>query len=78
MKRQQEPLTRVGICCGCNKDGMALYKVPELYRYRCAECYQRETGSRPWQAPPEGMTLEQVEQFNRELQIAKDCGGRRR
>jgi hypothetical protein len=41
---EAEPETRVGNCCGCHQDPMALYKIPGIYRYRCAECFQTETG----------------------------------
>jgi hypothetical protein len=51
-----EPETRVGICCGdaCkiahDKAGAwstaALFKVPGIYRYRCADCYVAEVGRR--------------------------------
>ena len=46
-----EPETRVGICCGCRADSMALYRIPGLYRYRCDECFERETGHRHYLAP---------------------------
>jgi len=51
---EAEPETRVGICCGCSQDGMALFKVPGIYRYRCTECFQRETGYRHHLSPPTG------------------------
>jgi hypothetical protein len=41
-----DPETRVGICCGCHQDSMLLYKVPNIYRYRCDECFEKETGFR--------------------------------
>lgn len=50
-----EPETRVGICCGehhlGNRDGLALFKVAGLFRYRCAECFTRETGAPHHMAP---------------------------
>jgi hypothetical protein len=46
-----EPETRVGNCCGCNIYPMALFKVPGIYRYRCAECFEKETGYRHHLAP---------------------------
>jgi len=48
----QEPETRVGICWGCQSDALALFKVPSIYRYRCAECFERETGYRHHLSPP--------------------------
>lgn len=39
-----EPETRVGICCGCNTWNLPLFKVPGIYRYRCAPCFRAETG----------------------------------
>lgn len=39
-----EPETRVGHCAGCRKFPIALFKVPGVYRYRCAECFRAETG----------------------------------
>jgi hypothetical protein len=46
MKRAEltEPETRVGICCGCNVWNLPLFKIPGIYRYRCAPCYRSETG----------------------------------
>ena len=41
--RDAEPQSRVGFCCGCRQDD-ALYKIPGLFRYRCARCYREETG----------------------------------
>lgn len=40
-----EPEVRNGICCGegCRQYD-TLYKVPGIYRYRCAGCYLKETG----------------------------------
>jgi len=52
-----EPETRVGICCGCGSDGLALFKVPGIYRYRCAECFPLETGYRHHLSPPAGRIL---------------------
>jgi hypothetical protein len=40
-----EPETRIGICCGCNTWNLPLFKVPGIYRYRCAPCLRAETGS---------------------------------
>ena len=47
-KRQPlEPETRVGYCCGDGCGNYALlFKVPGIFRYRCSECFQRETGYR--------------------------------
>jgi hypothetical protein len=44
-KGAPEPETRVGNCCGCNEFAL-LFKVPNLYRYRCDTCFQKETGYR--------------------------------
>jgi hypothetical protein len=45
-----EPETRVGHCCGCKPDealsDKPLYKIPGLFRYRCADCFEKETGYR--------------------------------
>ena len=48
----EEPETRVGICWGCQSDTMALFKVPNISRYRCADCFERETGDRHHLSPP--------------------------
>lgn len=46
MKRTlPEPETRVGNCCGCNSLAL-LFKMQGIYRYRCSQCYQTETGQR--------------------------------
>jgi hypothetical protein len=50
-KPNPEPETRVGICCGCQRSSMPLYKVPGIFRYRCAECFLRETGYQHHMAP---------------------------
>lgn len=42
---KQDPETQVGICCGCNVWNLLLFKVPGIYRYRCAPCYRKETGT---------------------------------
>lgn len=54
MRRRQpeEPETRVGNCCGTkcgNHD--TLFKVPGIFRYRCAECFEREMGWRHHLSP---------------------------
>lgn len=56
MRRRElsEPETRVGNCCGCNHFPMPLFKVPGIYRYRCAECFERETGFRHHMAHERG------------------------
>src|SRR6266705_2177863 len=65
-KVEIEPETRVGICCGCQEGNMPLYKVTGLSRYRCAECYEVETGYRHYLSPPkeqtQGVPLRQREQ----------------
>lgn len=43
-RQQSEPETRVGHCAGCRQFPIALFKVPGVYRYRCAECFRNETG----------------------------------
>jgi hypothetical protein len=50
--REPEPETRVGNCCGCNTDPMVLFKIQGIYRYRCAECFEVETGYRHHLSPP--------------------------
>lgn len=45
------PETLVGHCCGCHAFPVALFKVPTLYRYRCADCFKRETGHAHHLAP---------------------------
>jgi len=47
VKRQPiEPETRVGNCCGCSSYPEQLYKIQGIYRYRCATCFEMETGRR--------------------------------
>jgi hypothetical protein len=46
-----EPEVRAGNCAPCGRFE-TLYKVPGIFRYRCAECYERERGHRPHLAPP--------------------------
>lgn len=43
-RNQPEPEVHVGNCCGCNTYPITLYKIPGIYRYRCAGCFQTETG----------------------------------
>ena len=47
----QEPLTRIGICCGCGEGDVLLFKIQGVFRYRCSCCYQKETGQRHWLDP---------------------------
>lgn len=61
-----EPQTRVGNCSGCNTWPLTLFKIPGVYQYRCAGCFERETGYRHHLslAPPRaaaGQTLSQLE-----------------
>ena len=35
---------------------MALFKVPGIYRYRCSECFEQETGYRHHLSPPKKVT----------------------
>ena len=46
-----EPETRVGNCAACNRFPVALFKLQGIFRYRCDECYQHETGHRHYLAP---------------------------
>jgi hypothetical protein len=46
-----EPETRVGNCCGCNRYPLPLFKIQGLYRYRCDECFEKETGHRHYLSP---------------------------
>jgi len=46
-----EPETRVGHCCGCHQCPIPLFKVQGVYRYRCADCFERETGFRHYLSP---------------------------
>lgn len=59
MKRREtaEPETRVGICCGCHQDPMALFKIPGIFRYRCADCFEKETGYRHHLSPPKPQSV---------------------
>lgn len=41
-----EPETRTGNCCGCNRHPLQLFKVANIFRYRCEECFEKETGYR--------------------------------
>lgn len=45
-RAEPEPETRVGHCCGCGGDPLTLFRVPGPYRYRCADCFEAETGYR--------------------------------
>lgn len=47
-----EPETRKGNCGGCNQCPLTLYKIQGIYRYRCADCYEKETGHRHHLSPP--------------------------
>ena len=52
MKRgAPDPEIRVGNCCGCNMFPVTLYKIMGIYRYRCAPCFEKETGCWPHLAP---------------------------
>lgn len=62
MKREvREPETRVGLCCGCEPDDALidkpLYKIPGLSRYRCADCFEKETGHRHPGSPPKSIII---------------------
>ena len=41
---QREPESLVGNCCGCNRFPRLVFKVPDVDRYRCGECFERELG----------------------------------
>jgi hypothetical protein len=56
-----EPKTLVGNCCGCHTWPLPLFKVPGIYRYRCASRFERETGYRHHLAPPPPPMLSQIE-----------------
>lgn len=47
--REPLPYKRVGHCCGpCKWPGdQVLYRVGALERWRCADCYFKETGAHP-------------------------------
>ncbi len=51
-RKNPEPETLVGHCCGCSADPMTLFKVPAIFRYRCSECFERELGYRHHLSPP--------------------------
>lgn len=56
MKRHAETEleTRVGNCCGDNcsdRYPVSLYKIPGIYKYRCAACFEKETGYRHHLSP---------------------------
>jgi hypothetical protein len=52
MKRAvTEPETRIGNCCGCNQCPVPLFKLQGIFRYRCAACFEAETGHRHYLAP---------------------------
>ena len=54
-RHADEPRTRMGICCGeyCKRfasrrgKDVLLHRVHDLDRYRCRECFRRETGYYP-------------------------------
>jgi hypothetical protein len=56
-RAETEPETRVGNCCGCNRDPVPLFKVQGIFRYRCADCFERETGYRHHLSPPKAPSL---------------------
>lgn len=56
MTRKPDPELRVGQCCGdyC-KDTLQdqqLYKIPGIFRYRCARCFYAELGQHHWSTVP--------------------------
>lgn len=53
-RRQPDPLpeVRIGNCAGCSTFPTTIYLItPGLHRYRCAPCYEKETGLWPHRAP---------------------------
>jgi hypothetical protein len=55
---QTEPETRMGNCCGCNALAtLPLFKVQGIYRYRCAPCFEAETGFRHHLSPPRSLIV---------------------
>lgn len=53
-KGEPESEILVGNCCGdeCpDRYPVTLFKVPGIYRYRCAHCFEKETGYRHHLAP---------------------------
>lgn len=52
-----EPETRIGNCCGCGGYPLPLFKIQGIYRYRCADCFEAETGYRHHLSPPAGRIL---------------------
>lgn len=58
MKRgEPEPETRVGNCAGCCIYPVTLFKVPNIFRYRCADCFVFETGQHHRLAPPDRLHI---------------------
>lgn len=54
------PEVRTGNCCGelCRPGRFdTLYKVPNIYRYRCALCWEHEVGSWHHAAPQKAVIL---------------------
>ena len=52
--QEEEPRTRIGLCCGeaCRRSAKRRGRETSLYRvsasrYRCAACFKRETGFLP-------------------------------
>jgi len=52
----REPTTRQGICCGAKcldefplSPPQQLYKVFDIFRWRCSRCYEAEVGHRHWE-----------------------------
>lgn len=41
----------VGNCSGCNQHATLLFKIPNAFRYQCAECFQKELGYRHYLDP---------------------------
>jgi len=56
MKHETEPETRAGNCCGCHTWPVLLFRVPGPFRYRCAACFEKETGA-PHHLAPRPVTI---------------------
>jgi hypothetical protein len=56
-REEAEPETRVGNCCGCHTDPVPLFKVSGIFRYRCADCFEKETGYRHHLSPQKAKSL---------------------
>lgn len=62
-KPDPEPETRNGNCCGCHTFNH-LYKVPGLFRYRCATCFKAEVGYYHSLTPTEEIRIRETQASN--------------